>query len=196
MRLQWTSSSCTWTPKAHWPLSASSCHSHSSPDSFSLEMSFWPQALVAPLPPRTSPCSGRNPYRWRQVPGLWTFSSSSLLSLLRSFLPLAPSLSSLPGRLNRLQLGLLGSCFLQMERRRGRPFPFSWLLFRSATGTDAYTLHALSAPPTHSLSLCTLKNTSLTSPVLLPHCPASTSSCLHPCLSLFHTHCYKFQQLP
>ena len=89
-----------WTLHAHWPLSASSCHSHSSPDSFSSETSSWPPAPVAPLPPRTSLNSGRNPYRWT---GSWTLgldpppppplSLSSSLSRLSFCPPSFPLLS-------------------------------------------------------------------------------------------------------
>lgn len=136
-----------WTPHAHWPLSASSCHSHSSPDSFSSETSSWPPAPVAPLPPRTSPNSRRNPYGWTG-PGL-----CGLVPPPPPLLSFCPPSSSLPlCPVNRLQPGLLGSCFCQLERRRGRPFPFSWLSFSSVTGTEGRICSACShCPPSFFL---------------------------------------------
>ena len=146
-----------WTPHAHWPLSASSCHSHSSPDSFSSETSSWPPAPVAPLPPRTSRNSGRNPYRWT---GSWTLgldpppppplSLSLSLSLSRSLVspsvlpaPLSsPSLSS-----KQAPARAPGQLFLSAGEEESEALPLFLALVQPRYGDRGKdTLCALSPP--------------------------------------------------
>lgn len=86
--------------------------------------------------------------------------SRPLLSflLLASLLP-APSASSMLAPAG----GLLASCFCQLERRRARPFPFSWLCFSAAAGTEGRIRCCACSgrPSTSSTSLYThFKNTS------------------------------------
>lgn len=146
--------------------------------------------LFLPTPVRTQDAT----HIGGQVLDSGTFSSSSLSLFSPSVLPpLSPSLSSSPRPLNRLQPGLLGSCFCQLERRRGRPFPFSWLSFSlSATGTEG-RIHPPPPTPTHlhKLLKTPLSPTrSCCSHMWTPH--FSTSPTPSHRSSLFHTHCYKY----